>query len=88
MEETSTTPAIAPERELTVGTVVGYVLPDGNNKGQTRPAIVLRVWSNKCCNLSVFTDGRNDYPVEGSTFWATSRMYDDGKELGTWHYIK
>lgn len=53
---------------LTVGSQVLYVLESGKSKGQIRPAIVVRDWSDAhvasypdgTVNLQVFTDGLND----------------------------
>lgn len=47
---------------LTEGRIVHYVLESGRNKGEHRPAIVVRDWkqSNGLVQLQVFTDGMND----------------------------
>ncbi len=52
---------------LAVGRIVHYVLESGHSKGEHRPAIVIRDWSNKTTpgsdgmvQLQVFTDGWND----------------------------
>lgn len=52
---------------LTVGSQVLYVLESGKSKGQIRPAIVVRDWSDAnipgsdgMVNMQVFTDGLND----------------------------
>lgn len=39
-----------------LGRIVLYRMPDG----QDRPAMIVRVWSDTCVNLQVFTDGEND----------------------------
>jgi hypothetical protein len=68
--------------------------------GQHRPATIVRTWDKEsgCSNLIVFLDGSNDghkYKVEHMgvahdeyrhTYWATSRMYSEGGEPGTWHW--
>jgi len=80
---------------LTEGSIVNYVLPDGRSQGEIRPAIVVRVWRNVSpelieqgySNLVVFIDGTNDYPdADGHTIWATSKVYSEGIEPGTWHW--
>ena len=47
---------------LTEGRIVHYVLESGRNKGEHRPAIVVRDWKqeNGLVQLQVFTDGHND----------------------------
>jgi hypothetical protein len=52
---------------LVVGRIVHYVLESGHSKGDHRPAIVVRDWSNQTTpgsdgmvQLQVFTDGWND----------------------------
>ncbi len=72
----------------TLGRIVHYTYPDG----VTRPAIVVRDWSNGCVNLQVFLDGSNDdrdqndgKPLERAT-WPTSVTASpavDGGESGT-----
>ncbi|ACC81153.1 hypothetical protein [Nostoc punctiforme] len=79
---------------ITEGTHVLYVLPDGRNKGEIRPAIIVKLWRDVSpeliaqgySNLIVFIDGTNDYPdADGHTVWATSKVYSEDKEPGTWH---
>ena len=81
---------------LTEGRIVHYVLPDGPNRGQHRPAIVVRVWRSgyapDLVQLQVFTDGTNDGYAE-SVIWRTSVHYGSesrvgGPEPGTWHWIE
>jgi hypothetical protein len=79
---------------LTEGKIVHYVLPDGRSKGEIRPAIVVRVWRDVSpdliakgySNLQVFTDGTNDYEDGTRVLWATSKVYSENYELGTWHW--
>lgn len=80
---------------LTEGRIVHYVLPDGVSKGEHRPAIIVKVWNQEtgCCNLSVFQDWSNDKAAptgDGASgvFWATSRLYSETAEPGTWHWIE
>lgn len=49
------------DHTLDIGRIVHYVLEDGDNAGEERPAIVVRVWNDDCVQLQVFTDGSNDY---------------------------
>ena len=51
------------------GRMVRYVLSAGKGAGQSRPAMVVRDWSEKgngCVNLQVFLDGSNDSGAEGT----------------------
>lgn len=78
------------EQKISVGRIVTYVLPDGKNKGERRPAIVVRVWSETTVNLQVFTDGDgNPENNDGlpSVLWQTSRQHDEeNRSPGTWHW--
>lgn len=81
--------------ELTEGTIVHYVLPDGRSEGEHRPAIVVRVWryegkpqENGLCQLQVFVDGTNDYPDYSGSVWATSVEHSHDHLPGTWHFIE
>ena len=82
---------------LTEGRMVHFVLPDGNNTGEHRPAIVVKVWRNGSndlpgnghSNLQVFTDSLNDgTQYAGGLVWRTSVPYDETKKPGTWHCIE
>ncbi len=87
---------------LTEGRIVHYVMPDGRNRGEDRPAIVVRVWrvdgkppANGVCQLAVFVDGTNDYvnlPMDNTSFmpviWKTSVVHSAEHEFGTWHWIE
>ncbi len=51
------------------GRMVRYVLASGRSAGQSRPAMVVRDWSEKgngCVNIQVFLDGSNDAGAEGT----------------------
>jgi hypothetical protein len=53
-----------------MGRMVRYVIKSGRSAGQSRPALVVRDWSengNGCCNLQVFLDGSNDKGAEGAS---------------------
>ena len=83
------------------GRIVLFVLPDGNLKGTTRPAIVTVTaadngWESadgvsgykpedEVVQLHVFLDGRND-AQHGYQPWYTSVKHDEGKAPGTWHW--
>lgn len=74
-----------------IGRTVHYVLPDGPSVGQHRPAVIVRVWSDTCVQLQVFTDGSNDGPdYAAGVVWRTSVVKDDGAVEGGrenyWHW--
>jgi len=78
---------------LTEGRIVHYVLSEGRNKGEHRPAIVVRVWrldgappDNGCCQLQVFTDESNDELP--AVMWVTSCVYDAEAAGRSWHWIE
>jgi len=85
---------------LIEGRIVHYVLPDGNSKGDHRPAIIVRVFESMresgTVNLLVFTDCLNDVdPRDSQTAsygsgvtWATSVHYSEEKGPRTWHWIE
>lgn len=75
---------------LTEGRIVHYVLPDGRNPGEHRPAIVVKVWpsSNGSANLMVFVDGTNDYADYSGAVWATSVPFSEEPQPRTWHWIE
>lgn len=78
---------------LIEGRIVHYVLREGANVGQHRPAMVVRVWrgadgeppANGVCQLNVFVDGTNDFPsllregfnLAGPSCWQTSVLNDE-----------
>jgi hypothetical protein len=74
--------------EPTVGRIVEYVLKDKYGKLQVRPAIIVRVWSDTCVQLQVFTDGTNDGPEYASgLYWATSVIRCENKTERTWDWM-
>jgi hypothetical protein len=87
-----------PARQVRAGDLVAYVLPSGHSTGQTRPALVVRVWGTLApaqtppVNLQVFTDGTNDFSHSQpgaltGLIWATSVPYDQAEQRpGTWHW--
>ena len=76
------------EFKPSVGTLVHYVLEEGRNVGEDRPAIIVRLWTDQepfTAQLQVFTDERND-DLPG-VVWKTSRCHSHKHELGTYHAI-
>jgi hypothetical protein len=66
-----------------IGEAVFYCLDNGNNVGDVRPAIIVRVWPDaQAVNLAVFTDFANDNLP--TPYWATSRLQGTGP--GHWAY--
>jgi len=70
-----------------VGRIVHYCLDSGPHKGESRPALVVRVWAADLVNLQVFSDSNADgtsndcLPVP---LWKTS--IKQGDTPGTWHW--
>jgi hypothetical protein len=75
---------------LTEGRMVHYVLPDGPNAGEHRPAVIVRIWDHGSgyVNLQVLVDGTNDYPQYNGLLWATSIEYSEEPRPRTWHWIE
>ena len=79
---------------LIEGRIVHYVLNEGFNIGQHRPAIVVRVWQtlpgenfmNGNCQLQVFTDEMND-GLPG-VLLKTSVLFNEAGEPNSWHWIE
>lgn len=72
----------------TVGRIVYYQLLTDSGTVEERPAIIVRVWSDDCVQLQVFTDGTNDGKdyVHGIT-WRTSVVRDESHQPGTWDWM-
>ena len=93
MDETSSPPATP-----TVGRIVHYALDLGGARpADTRPAIIVRVWSDTCVQLQVFTDGANDHlradggpaaadEPAANVVWRSSVAYDPDGKPGTWRW--
>jgi len=92
-------PAENSPQPVTPGRAVHYVLRQGRNAGQVRPAVVIVVHEQdpSSVNLHVLLDGSNDVDCEfGASFlqlvgWATSARYASGNPdgtftPGTWHW--
>lgn len=70
------------------------MLPSGSHRGEHRPAIIVKVWSDdphpqSACQQQVFTDGNNDGPYYASGLhWATSvqQAPEHDHRFGTWHW--
>jgi hypothetical protein len=81
-----------PQPVPSIGRVVHYKLPAGPNRGEYRPALIVRVWGeatpDSAVQLQVFTDGHNDGPeYAAGIHWATSVKHDEsGTEFGTWKW--
>lgn len=82
---------------ISVGRIVHYVLSSGRNKGEHRPAIVVKTWGEAThdytpsVQLQVFTDATNDFPEGGpgsnGILWATSVTQDQtGTSPNSWHW--
>lgn len=69
-----------------VGRIVHYVLDEGERAGETRAAIVVAVFGERC-NLRVFFDTPNDDKLLAGGDWRGSRLNDETtKAPGTWHW--
>lgn len=76
------------QRRPSIGRIVHFVYPDkldsDTQEKLERPGIIVRVWSDTCVQLQVFTDGSND--GEPNVAWKTSVVYDEGKRGYSWHW--
>lgn len=73
----------------TVGRIVNYVLEEGPNTGEIRPAIIVKVWSDDMVQLQVFVDNTNDRIQQGlatGLIWKTSVRYSEAADLRSWHW--
>ena len=79
---------MAAQQTPSIGRIVHYVMPDGPNQGESRPAMVVRVWSDTTVNLQVFTDGTADGGAYsgGLVKAASVEFSEDVSQLGTWHW--
>ena len=77
--------------KATKGTTVLYVLPEGERKGETRPAMVVNgPFPEGRVNLQVFLDRANDKGDldANPTSVDFAAPGEDGKfEPGTWHFL-
>ena len=69
----------------TVGRIVHYIVPDHispTTKGQSRAAIITRVWNDTCVNLHVFFDG--DALPPGTSPVVTSVLQGTDEDKWMW----
>ncbi len=78
-----------------IGRIVHYVLEDGPNAGEHRPAIIVKVWGppdgqptpTTACQLQVFTDSPGGEVYNDQlppVLWKSSRSQGTGP--GSWHW--
>lgn len=68
--------------------LIHYVLADGPNAGECRPAAVVREWTDESqpyYNLLVFADGPNDGVGDDPVLWKTSVYRGPDGQGHTWH---
>ena len=81
------------QQRPSVGRVVHYILNEGRNMGQHRPALIVNVWADPpesatpqtACQLQVFTDSGEDKAFNDGlpqVLWKTSVL--QGTAPGTW----
>lgn len=73
----------------TVGRIVHYT----TERGTTRPAIIVHVWTDVCVQLQVFTDFSNDSEesdlvdgVDTGRVWKTSVSFSEQPKAGHWNW--
>lgn len=74
---------VAATKQVPLGALVLYVLPDGNHIGDKRAAVVVRRLPDGAVNLQVFMDGDADggvYP--GGLRWVGNAR--EGDSPGNW----
>jgi hypothetical protein len=96
MSSTHHAAAIPVVKLVKPGDLVHYVLPHGQNKGEHRPAIIVKVWGTPTpthtpfVQLQAFTDNTNDFATGAGSnglLWGTSVPHDQTeKKPGTWHW--
>lgn len=81
------------EQIPSIGRVVHYVLNEGRNAGDHRPATIVRVWGDQpdsLVNLQVLTDSNaeaNSNDCLPQVLWKTSVSFDStGEKPQTWHW--
>lgn len=82
------------EQIPSIGRVVHFVLDTGPNRGQHRPAQIVRAWGERpdsVVNIQVLTDSNPADPTQNDCLpcpmWRTSVRKDDSGEVpGTWHW--
>lgn len=69
-----------------IGRMVHYVLPmSHNNKGEIRPAVIVRVWSDTCVSLYVFLDKTNDFVLNDQETSSVT-LDPEGKQPRSWNW--
>lgn len=77
----------------TIGRIVHVRIGGEDDRPELRPALIVRVWSDTCCNLQVFLDGTNDRVerldgeckrTESGIVWCTS--VSQGEAFGQWRW--
>lgn len=70
------------DQKPTPGRIVHYILPDGDNTGEVRPALVVTA-KGDTCTLEVFADRANDGPAYEAGNVQRADV-EQGKEPGNW----
>jgi hypothetical protein len=73
---------MAEQQKPSIGRIVHYCLESGPKEGEYRPAIIVKVWSETCVNLQVFTDNDNDNLP--NAYWVTSALEGEVGTKRTW----
>jgi len=71
-----------------LGRIVHYVLPSGDNKGGHRAAMITGL-DGDAVNLTVYADQPNDRPEgigDSYSFRAVSVPFDESARFGSWHW--
>ena len=72
----------------TIGRIVLATFKNDHDELVTRPASVVRVWSDDLLNIMVFTDGSNDFKDGRHTHWLTSvHLEQTGEVSHTWRWM-
>lgn len=76
---------------LVLGAIVHYVpIPSDNfhDDAPLRAAVVVRIWSDTCCNLQVLATGIDDLPHGGSMLSKSSVVHGlKPVTPNTWHFV-
>lgn len=69
-----------------IGRIVHYVLPNShNNKGEIRPAVIVRIRSDTCVSLCVFLDKSNDHILNDQDMSSVT-LDPEGKQPRSWNW--
>lgn len=76
----------------TIGRIVHFVLDEGRNAGEHRPAMVVNIDGGRA-DLVVFVNGKEDFPSFvsaspgiASVIWKQGVLRSEGGMLGMWHW--